>query len=441
MFRFLPEQASDFAYKVDWLNNWITDLSVFFTVLIFGAAILFAIIYRRKDGKDHETPQIEGDHRLEILWTVIPTIIVIFIGYYGYAIHREMRIPPSDTLDIHVSARKWTWDFEYANGKKTNSEFTVPVNKPIKMIMRSSDVLHSFFIPSMRVKNDVLPNRYTYVWFRPIKTGTYQTFCTEYCGLNHSAMLAKLHVVSESEYERWLNDNSEEIRRNSMTPAERGQKLYSEKGCNACHSINGTPIVGPTFKGLWNKKEELVDGSSLTVDENYLEESILNPNAKIVQGFAPNLMPAFEGQLSSEEVTSLIAFIKEVDSFAQEASSTSDSTDSGSAASDTSVSAEDLAAMTPEQRGKHIYETNLCMTCHSIDGSRLVGPSFKGIVGRSGKLADGSSYVADEAYIKHSVLKPNDQVVEGYVPAMPSFEGKLSDDQLNDVIAFMKSLN
>jgi cytochrome c oxidase subunit 2 len=434
MFRYLPEQASDIAHKVDWIHNWVTDISVFFTVAIVGTMLYYAIRYRQRDGKDHETPRIEGDHTLEIIWTVVPTIICIFIAIAGLNIHREMRTPPADTLDIQVWAKQWAWRFEYPNGEKTYNQFTVPIGKPVKFIMKSEDVLHSFFIPEMRVKSDVLPNMFTYVWFRPIKVGSYTTYCTEYCGKDHSAMLASANVVSEAEYDRWLNDNTEELIRARSTPAQVGYKLYSERGCNACHSLNGVNGVGPSFKDLWGKDESLKGGEKVKVDENYLHESILNPNAKVVEGYNP-IMPAFEGQLSEDEVAALIAFIKDIDVFAAKAAATQ-------AVAASAEPAKDPASMTPEERGKEFYnnQANLCVTCHSLDGSARVGPSFQAIYGRQGKLADGTEYVADDAYIKRSILKPQEQVVEGFAPSMPAYEGRVTDEQLNDIIAFMKTL-
>lgn len=437
MFRYLPEQASDFAENVDWIHNLITDLSVFFTVAIVGSMIYFAIRYRQKNGINHETPQIKGSHFLEFVWTVVPTIISIIIAYYGIIYHRQIRTPPADAMTINVVASQWKWDFEYENGKKIPAaqEFVVPVNKPVRLVMTSTDVLHSFFIPTMRVKQDVIPEEYTYLWFRPIKTGLYQSFCTEYCGKDHSAMLTKLRVVSQGEYDRWVNDRSEEIRMSSMSPKERGRVLFSQKQCNACHSLNGTRVVGPSFLKVYGAKEKMSDGQTITVDENYIKESILTPNAKLVEGFPPNIMPSFAGQLNDADISSLIAFIKSIDGSepaqAQAASTT---------AAPKKLSADELAKLSPAERGKMLYSEKICITCHSIDGSKLVGPSFKGVYGRKGKLQDGSDYEANEAYIKNSILNPMSQVVKDYPPAMPPYQGQLNDDQIKDIIEFMKTL-
>lgn len=429
MFRYLPEQASEFAPRVDWINNLITDISVFFTLAIVGAMIYMAIIYRKRKGVDHETPRIEGSHLLEFIWTAVPTVICIFVAAYGFVIYEDIRNIPNDkdAITINVQAQKWKWDFEYSNGKKTTGEWTVPVNEPVKLIMTSTDVLHSFFVPVMRVKQDVIPKQYTYLWFKPVKTGVYHTFCTEYCGTNHSGMLAKLNVVSRAEYDRWLADDSEALKMSRMKPSDIGKELYVKKTCNACHSLDGSRLVGPSFLKLFGREEELEGGEKIKVDENYIKNSIINPNAQIVKGFPPNQMPSFQGQVSDDEIHGIIEFIKTLDG--------SQKVEVAKAP----VPAADPNAP-PHERGKVIYQTRLCITCHSIDGSKLIGPSFKGLYGRSAKLADGSSYTADDAYIKHSILKPADQVVEGYQPVMPAFEGQLDDKQIADVIEYMKTL-
>jgi len=429
MFRYLPEQASTFAPDVDWIHNWITDISVFFTFAIFGAAILFAILWRRKGGKDHSTPQILGDHRLETIWTVVPTLIVIFIAVEGIVVHKEMRTPPENAIPISVTAQQFAWNFEYPNGKKTTNELTVPVGEPVRFSMRSKDVIHSFFIPAMRVKNDVLPSMFSSVWFEPVKTGTYQGFCTEYCGAGHSTMLFKVNVVSRAEYDRWVDDNSKEFMMTRMSAEDKGRELYVSKTCNTCHSIDGSPRVGPSFAKLWHKKEKLSDGTEVLIDENYIENSIVNPQVQVVDGFAP-VMPAFEGQVTVDEIKALIAYIKSLEK-----------TEVAPAATQAAavVAPADLSKLTPEERGKLLTEQKACIACHSLDGSKLVGPSFKGAYGRKEKLADGSTITVDDAYIKNSILDPVSQIVEGFAPAMPPFQGQLDDDQIGDIISYMKT--
>lgn len=426
MFRFLPPQASTVAPKIDWIHNLITDLSVFFTVAICGAMLYFAIRYRKRNGVDHETPRIHGSSLLEVVWTVVPTLVCIFIAYYGVAIYHEMREVPADALTVNVTGKQWNWDFQYENGKKTHNEFVVPVGKTTKLVLTSSDVLHSFFIPNMRVKRDAVPGQYSYLAFTPVQSGEYQVYCTEYCGDSHSAMLAKLKVLPEAEYDRWYNDRSEEIRRAGMTPAQRGEKLYVESGCQGCHSLDGSPRVGPSWLKIYMRKGKLTDGAEYVADDNYLKESILYPNNKKPEGFANMNMPSFMGQLSDDDITDLISFMKTL----KEAPAKPKADDAAK------------AKMSPVDHGKVLSAEKGCTGCHSIDGSKLVGPTWKGIYGKSGKLADGKEYVANDEYITHSIREPLSQVVEGYPPAMPAIYGpdSLSDADVKDIIEYMKTL-
>lgn len=426
MFRYLPPQASEFANKVDWMNNLITDLSVFFTVAIVGAMIYFAIKYRAKGGVNHETPQIKGSHTLEAIWTIVPTLICIYIAVYGAQIYHEMRQVDANAYEINVWSRQWKWDFEYPNGKKTSDEVVVPVNKPVKFSLHSKDVLHSFFLRDMRVKADAIPGRITYVSFKPLLTGTYDIFCTEYCGLQHSGMIGKLKVVSDAEFERWLNDNSEAEAASRMSPAKLGAKLYTEKGCNACHSLDGSRLVGPSFKGLFGREEHMSDGSVIKVDENYILESINNPNAKVVATYTPNLMPSFQGQLNDAELNALVTYLKDVESVKP------------AFVPKPIVVANSDVVLTPLELGKKLYNEKTCVACHSIDGSKMVGPSFKGIMGRGEKLTDGSTIVVDEAYIRKSIKEPGAQIVEGYQPVMPPMG--LADAEIDAIIVYLKSL-
>jgi cytochrome c oxidase subunit II len=309
----VPELASSFAYKVDGVLWFVTVLSVIFFVLITIILIYFSVKYRRKSEKD-VTPHITGNEKLEIIWTVIPSILLLIIFVYATVVYKEMRTPPADAMEINVTAKQWLWVFNYENGNSTINELYVPHNRPVRMVMRADDVLHSFFVPAFRVKQDIVPGMYTQLWFKPIKVGTYNLFCAEYCGTGHSQMLAKVFVMSPEAYSRWeTGDESDGLTAvaSSKSPEELGKELYTNKGCNACHSVDGNAGVGPTFKGLFGRKENMQDGSNIVVDENYLIESIYEPQAKIVQGFAP-VMPSFKGILKEEEVDGIIAYIKTI---------------------------------------------------------------------------------------------------------------------------------
>lgn len=426
MFRYLPEQASDFAPLVDSIHNWLTDISVFFTVAIVGAMIYFAIKYRRKNGVDHETPQIEGNNLLEFIWTFVPSVICVVVAAYGYYGFKKIREVPTDepVVEVNVTGKQWTWLFQYPNGKQTSNEFTVPVNKPVRLIMTSTDVLHSFFVPDMRTKMDVIPGRYSMEWFRPVKTGTYQVYCTEFCGTQHSAMLAKLHVVAEAEYDRWLNQKER-----AKSPAELGREIYSGVGaCSSCHTLDGSNLVGPTFLNLHMKKGKFDDGKEYTADDEYLRGAILNSQTDIVAGFPkPSPMPVFKDQLNNEQIGHLIAFIKTV---------------KGEAPKVAAAPKVDLASLTPQERGKLLYTSKACVGCHSLDGSSVVGPTFKGVFGKSEQFDDGSTGSVDEAYLKTSILNPQEKIVKGFPrpSPMPAFAGQLKDEEIADLIEFIKTI-
>lgn len=430
MFRYLPEQASDFAHKVDFANYAVTDISVFFTVAIVGAMLYFAVRYRRIDGKDHETPRIEGNSTLEVIWTVVPLIVCVWVAWLGYESFIDMRNPPPNAMEINVTARKWAWDYQYKNGKKTTGEIVVPVGEPVKFVMTSTDVLHSFFVPVMRTKHDVIPGRYTHVWFRPIKTGDFQVFCTEYCGDQHSSMLSRLKVVPKAEFDRWVEDFSDEARAAAMKPSDLGKALYT-KNCASCHSLDGTPRVGPSWLKIYGQEHEMNDGSKVKVDENYIKESILNPEAKVVKGFAKGQMSSFAGQLSDQELLGLIEFIKIVDG-TQKAEPVAPK-----------KSATDLAAMSPAERGKLIFQApeNACAGCHSLDGSKMPCPTLKGLYGHEVELSDGSKVMADDAYLIESIRYPQKKLVKDFGPTMPNmYENKFSEQELKDLVEFMKTL-
>lgn len=423
MFRYLPEQASEFAPTIDRINNLITDISVFFTVAIVGAMIYFAVKYRRKNGVDHETPQIEGSVFLETLWTVVPSIICVFVAAYGVMGWNQLRTVPPGAMEIQVWGQQWAWSFEYPNGKKTSDEFVVPVNKPVKLILSSRDVIHSFFVPGMRTKMDAVPGMFTYLWFKPVKTGPQQVYCTEYCGQAHSRMLAKMHVVSEAEYERWVNDKPA-----VMSPEKAGRLVYTQNACNSCHSLDGSRLVGPSFLQLFGRQATHDGGVSYVADENYIRESILQPQAKVVDGYPkPSPMPSYEGRLNDDEISNLIAFVKSLKEAPKAVKPV--------------AAAKDPSTMEPAEYGKYLYQQKACIGCHSLDGSKVVGPTFKGLYGRAGKFVDGTDYVADDSYIKESILNPQAHVVEGYPQPspMPPYEGQLGDKEIAAIIEFIKT--
>ncbi|GIW48291.1 MAG: cytochrome c oxidase subunit 2 [Deltaproteobacteria bacterium] len=306
----LPEEASNLARNVDTVIWFVTIISLVFFFLITVVLVFFAIKYRRKSGED-ETPYITGNHFLETLWTIVPSILVLVIFAYGFIVFKQMRTPPQEALEVNVIGKQWLWQFQYDNGKTTINELYVQQNRPVKLIMRSEDVIHSFFVPAFRVKQDLLGGMYTYLWFTPTKVGVFDLYCAEYCGAAHSKMLGKVIVMSPEAYERWRKGEEREEQKGvaSISPVQLGEQLYQQRGCNACHTIDGTPSVGPSWKGLFGHEVTLQDGTKVTADENYIRESILEPQAKLVKGYQP-VMPSFKGILTDEEISAIIAYIK-----------------------------------------------------------------------------------------------------------------------------------
>lgn len=301
---FMPPQGTAIAAQYDNLYAFIVWLSTIASLIVIGGMIYFVMKYRRKTDTD-KTPYISHNTFLEFLWSFIPLVIFLAFFGWGWYLYHEMRQMPEDALEVHIFGHQWAWDISYKSGKNTTNDFYVPVNTPVKLIMTSRDVLHSFYIPAMRIKQDVVPGMYTTLWFNAEKTGDYQIFCAEYCGAAHSGMLAKMHVVPTSEYETWLQENDE-----GLTLAQKGEKLFNSKGCVACHSVDGGTRTGPTWKGLFAAKGHSVDGGTVDVDENYIRESILEPNAKIAKGFPAGVMPSFQGQLTEDQLVALVEYIK-----------------------------------------------------------------------------------------------------------------------------------
>ncbi len=304
----MNSDVTQIAQQVNSLYDFLLITSgIACAILIFGM-IYFAVKYKRKTNND-KTPYISHNSFLEFLWSFIPLVIFMIVFAWGWIIYHEMRKFPKDSLEVHVTAKQWQWDFTYKSGKTSANEFYVPVNKPVKLIMTSMDVIHSFYIPSMKIKQDVVPGRYSALGFKAEKLGEFYVFCTEFCGTAHSAMMAKLKVVSQADYEKWLQETDE-----GLSMAQLGAKYYNEKGCVACHSLDGSKRVGPSWKGLFGMKDhEMEGGEKLIADENYIRTSILNSQDKIVKGYGPrSAMPAYQGQLNEKEVAALIEYIKEL---------------------------------------------------------------------------------------------------------------------------------
>jgi cytochrome c oxidase subunit 2 len=308
---FLPPQASTFAPGYDLLFNALTALLIFCFTLIMAAMVYFVWKYRHRDGAQ-KAVEIHHNTALEVTWSVVPLFVVMGLFVWGFKNYLDMVIPPKDAIEIRVTGQKWSWSFEYENGATSASEMAVPIHKPVKLIMTSRDVLHAFFIPSFRTKLDVVPNKFNVMWFEATQYGPQQVFCAEYCGTDHSKMMAKVLVLDDKDYNDWLQRHLDDPK---APPAAKGEKLFATKGCNACHavkpeSVAGQPAIGPRLWNAFGRQETMSDGLSLTIDENYIRESIEYPNKKTVAGFAGGQMPTFKGLLSDQQISYLIAYIK-----------------------------------------------------------------------------------------------------------------------------------
>lgn len=303
VFKLLPEQASTVAGQIDALYVFLVAISVFFTILTAVLVVLFAVKYRRRT--EHEVPeQPHEDSKLEILCGSVLLVLVLVIFGWGAKIFFDNNKAPSDAMEILVVGKQWMWKLQHPNGKREINTLHVPVGQPIQLTMTSEDVIHSFFIPAFRVKQDVVPGRYTKVWFEATKPGQYHLFCTEYCGTEHSKMVGYVQAMPPADYERWLRGASGA----AETPVEAGARLYTQLGCATCHNA-GSGQLGPNLAGVAGHTVKLTDGTEVVADDEYLRESILNSQAKIVAGYAP-VMPLFKGMISEDQVLNLIAYIK-----------------------------------------------------------------------------------------------------------------------------------
>lgn len=298
-FQLFPEQASSYAAKLDWLYYSLVGVAVFFTILICVLILTFAIRYRRGSRASRESPS-NGNLKLEFTWALIPFVIMMISFGWGTRLFMEINRPPADAIDMYVVAKQWMWKCQNQNGKGEINELHVPVETPVRVTLISEDVIHSFFVPAFRVKQDVLPGRYTSIWFRPTKPGTYHLFCAEYCGTSHAAMRGKIVVMERHEYAAWLE-------RKGTTPASvEGRLLFERFKCGDCHGGEASD-EGPMLGGLFHRTETMRDGERIEPDLSYVRQSILEPQARVVAGYQP-VMPAF--QLSEEQVFQLAAYLE-----------------------------------------------------------------------------------------------------------------------------------
>jgi cytochrome c oxidase subunit 2 len=304
----MPFEGSVTVRAVDWVYYFMYWMSVISVAAIFGAMLYFIFKYKAKSRAANERALRSPDHSttLEVTWSVLPLFVVIALFVWGFKGFVDLRTPPKDSLEIRATGQKWKWLFTYPGGM-TDDTLHVPVDRPVRMVINSVDVIHSLYLPNFRQKMDAVPGRYTDLWFQATRAGDYPVECAEYCGTSHSNMLTHVVVHPPGGYEQWVQEQQSKL--TNLPPEELGKLLYEKQGCNACHTVTGAALIGPTWKGLFGKTESFADGSSAKVDENYIRQSIVDPGAKVVQGFAPS-MPTFAGKLKDAEIDGIIAYIK-----------------------------------------------------------------------------------------------------------------------------------
>ena len=298
-----PEQASTFAWQVDYLYFYLIAISLFFAVGVVIAVVFFLIKYRETE-KFATPKEIHGSIPLELFWSFIPFVISMTIFLGGAMVYYEQYNIPKDTMEIFVVGKQWMWKIQHGTGQREINELHVPVGRKVKLTMTTEDVLHDFFIPAFRTKADVVPGRYTTMWFEATKPGKYRLYCAEYCGLNHSGMGGWVYVMAQDDFDNWLAGNTAD-----QTPVQAGEDLFANKlGCASCHA-GGDNQRGAKLEGIFGKEVKFVGGGSQFVDEDYIRNSILNPGGQIVEGYQP-IMPTFKGQVTEEQLGYLVAYIK-----------------------------------------------------------------------------------------------------------------------------------
>lgn len=318
---FLPEQASTFARKVDSLHYFVIITTMIASTVVGLTALAFFVRFRRRS-ETQVTPLLNPPWWLETMFVLVP--LGFFLAWFarGYSDFVELKTPPKDSMDVYVQAKQWMWKFSYPDGPNAIGVLRVPANRPVRLMMTSRDVIHSFFVPSFRVKQDVVPGRYTETWFEAIEPGRYQILCAEYCGTNHSLMRGEVIVLRPEEFDSWLADQrrgralqqdgaptTDEDVASVADLVRQGEKIAVQQGCLKCHSVDGSPHIGPTWLDLYLRREQLEGGGTVVADEGYLTESMMDPRAKIVRGFNP-VMPTFKGKLAGPEVAAIVEYVK-----------------------------------------------------------------------------------------------------------------------------------
>jgi cytochrome c oxidase subunit II len=382
----------------------IFAISAAILVLIVGAMVVFVIRYRRD--KHPVAADIDGNFWAELIWIVVPTILVLGMFHYGWTSYRALRDAPAGGLEVKVTARMWSWNFTYPNGRKSDV-LVVPVGVPVKLELSSVDVIHGFFVPAFRIKIDTVPGMTTHAWFKADKPGSHDIFCSVYCGLKHADMLSKVEAVTPEEYQRWLNEKP-------TAAANPGKSLMEKNGCLGCHSLDGTPSAGPTLKDVFGRTAVLVgkDGkeTTLTVDDAYLKAAITGDARGTLKGFDP-IMPSYAGAFSDAELGQIVAFLK----------------------------GEPVKAALD---GASVAANEGCVGCHSTDGAPLVGPSFKGLFGSTTTVLTAGKekkIVVDKDFLLTVLADPDKYRTKGFDPIMPGYPN-LSQAEKDALLNYLEGL-
>ncbi len=378
----------------------IFGISALLLLGITAAMIWFVFRYSRKRNPNPST--FHGNLLAEVIWIVVPTLLVMGMFYSGWHSYRALRDAPEGAMEVKVTARMWSWDFEYENGKHSNT-LVVPVGKPVKLSLTSTDVLHGFFAPAFRLKIDTVPGMTTHGWFRADKPGEFVIFCSVYCGLQHAKMLSSIKAVSQEDYERFLAEKGAGL-------GHPGKALLDAKGCLGCHSLDGTASIGPSLKDVWGREAVLVTPDKkekkLKYDAASLKMMIMGPRTGVVKGFEP-MMPTYADQITPDELTLILDFLERGDS-----------------------------AVDGPEAGRAVAEAQGCLGCHSTDGTDIAGPSFKDMFGKKGSASDGAK--VDQPYVEAMLRDPAGRL--GKPSAMPAYPG-LSDAERGVLLKFLESLS
>ena len=394
------------AQLVDGVMIYIFGLSLLLLLGITIVTIYFVVKYRRSK---HPEPTSDVDHNilLETAWTVLPTLIVLTMFWYGWVNYVGLTEVPEGAMEVTATARMWSWQFEYEDGRR-ETRLYVPANTPVKVRLRSADVIHSFFVPAFRVKKDMVPGLETYVWFQAPKPGSYDIFCSEYCGVGHADMITTVEALSEEDFAEWLVADA--------PPEHRGLVVMREQGCIGCHSVDGTPGIGPSLYELAGAPRKVeIDGqtTNVTIDDDYLIRAIRDASSQVVVGY-PAMMPSYDEQtLNNDDLQALVDYM---------------------------MGRPDRTA--PAFDGARLIEINGCIGCHSLDGSRSIGPTFKGISTRDITfIRDGQEFTqkADAEYLMRALVDPSVEMVKGYPDIMPPTD-YLSDEELDAIVEHLLQL-